>query len=183
MNPSRRTLIVFGIPLALLAVVQVVPYGRDHSNPPAGATPTWDSPGTLALARRACFDCHSNQTHWPWYSNLAPLSWRIQNHVMQGREKLNFSDQQLANEAVGEAAAEAGETVTKREMPPFDYALAHPEARLTPAEELALAAGLDATFGTARRKGGGNSRKAGEEGESGERSEESEHRGSGRRDH
>jgi heme-binding protein len=56
--------------LAFVAT-QFVPYGRDHVNPPVGAEPTWDSPGTRTLAKQACFDCHSNETEWPAYSRVA----------------------------------------------------------------------------------------------------------------
>lgn len=146
MSPSRRSLLLFVLPLGLLAAVQLVPYGRAHGNPPAGPSPAWDSPRTLELARKACFDCHSNETRWPWYARIAPLSWRIQNHVEEGREKLNFSDFRPGSKDVAEAAGEAGETVTKQEMPPFDYKLAHAESRLTPEERAALARGLEATF-------------------------------------
>lgn len=172
-----------GILFTLFVAAQLVPYGRDHTNPPDGAPVAWDSPGTRALAERACFDCHSNHTRWPWYSALAPVSWRIQNHVSEGREKLNFTAFDPSGKAVGDAAEDAGETVTKGEMPPRDYLLLHPEARLTPAEKAALARGLDATFAAfaepgeragagapgARREAGGAER--GEAGESGEREE------------
>jgi hypothetical protein len=57
--------------LAGFALIQLVPFGRNHTNPPTTAEPRWDSPRTRALARRACFDCHSNQTTWRWYSNVA----------------------------------------------------------------------------------------------------------------
>ena len=73
-------------------VVQVIPYGRDHTNPPVAAEPLWDSPQTRDLAVRACFDCHSNETEWPWYSNVAPISWLVQRDVEEGREELNFSE-------------------------------------------------------------------------------------------
>jgi mono/diheme cytochrome c family protein len=72
--------------LVLVAAAQLVPYGRDHDNPPVAAEPTWDTPTTRELARRACFDCHSNETQWPWYSNIAPLSWLIQRDVEEGRD-------------------------------------------------------------------------------------------------
>ena len=154
MSASRQLLAAFIIPVALLGVLQLVPYGRDHSAPADGTGPVWDSPRTQQLAERACLDCHTNRTRWPWYSNIAPMSWRIQNHVREGREKLNFSAFDPSRKAVAEAAGEAGETVTKNEMPPFDYQLAHPEARLTPEERRALAAGLDATFAAWREKEG-----------------------------
>lgn len=133
--------------LALVLVAQVVPYGRDHSNPPVVHEPTWDSSTTRALAERACFDCHSNQTRWPWYSHVAPMSWIAQNHVDEGRSVLNFSDWTRGNSEAGEAA----ETVREREMPPRSYTLLHPEARLTDAEREQLARGLDASLVGTRR--------------------------------
>ena len=154
MSASRKLRLVFGAGLALLLLIQVVPYGRNHVNPPSGATTAWDKPSTADLAQRACFDCHSNQTTWPWYSSVAPLSWRIQNHVNEGRASLNFSAFDPASEKMTDAAGEAGETVTEGSMPPFDYLLAHPEARLTPQEKQALAAGLNATFATFAKEGG-----------------------------
>ena len=65
--------IILGV-LCLGLVIQLLPYGRDHTNPPVVAEPLWDSPQTRALAKRACFDCHSNETIWPWYTNVAPVS-------------------------------------------------------------------------------------------------------------
>ena len=60
--------------IALLLLIQLVPYGRNHANPPVRQEPAWDSPQTRELAVRACYDCHSNQTAWPWYTNVAPIS-------------------------------------------------------------------------------------------------------------
>jgi hypothetical protein len=126
--------------LGLVVVAQVVPYGRDHSNPPVVAEPSWNSASTRALAERACFDCHSNRTQWPWYSHVAPMSWLVQDHVDEGRQVLNFSDWNRGNSEADEAA----ETVRDGEMPPRSYLLLHPEARLTAAEREQLARGLDA---------------------------------------
>ncbi len=143
---NRALGIALGALLVLLLAIQLVPYGRNHTHPPAGLLPAWDSPRTLELARQACFDCHSNETRWPWYASIAPVSWRIQHDVFEAREKLNFSAFDAGNQKVAEAAGEAAETVTKGEMPPRDYLLMHSEARLSAAEKRALAAGLGATF-------------------------------------
>jgi hypothetical protein len=78
--------------LAVFALAQVIPYGRSHSNPPVQAEPRWDSPATRDLAVRACYDCHSNQTTWPWYPNVAPVSWLLQRDVSGGRATLSFSE-------------------------------------------------------------------------------------------
>jgi hypothetical protein len=130
----------------LLALAQLVPYGRDHENPPVAAEPAWDQPSTRALAVRACFDCHSNETRWPWYSRLAPTSWLVQNHVDEGRDTLNFSQWNRRYEE----AHEASEAVLAGSMPPPSYLLLHADARLQPAERTALAHGLDATLGVER---------------------------------
>jgi len=128
--------------LGLFVIIQFVPYGRDHSNPPVVAEPAWDSPTTRELSVRSCFDCHSNETKWAWYSNIAPLSWLIQNHVEEGREELNFSEWHLDHE--GE---EAAETVRDGSMPTRGYLLMHSEARLSDVELSALVSGLATTLG------------------------------------
>ena len=129
--------------LAVFLLIQLVPYGRTHRNPPVVQDVAWNSPGTEALARRACYDCHSHETRWPWYSAVAPLSWRIQTHVEQGREKLNFSRADRPQEEAHESA----ETVRRGTMPPQDYVFMHPQARLSLRERQALIEGLVATFG------------------------------------
>jgi hypothetical protein len=143
---KRRTRIILRVGVVLvglLAAVQAVPYGRDHVNPPVTGSPAWDSPRTEALARRACFDCHSHETRWPWYASVAPVSWRIQHHVDEGRAELNFA----AFDRPQREAREAAGAVREGEMPPWDYRLMHPETRLGEAEKLALVRGLQATFG------------------------------------
>ena len=189
MTPTRKLALVLGVPVLLFAAIQLVPYGRNHAAPPDGQLAQFDSPATQKLAERACFDCHSNRTRWPWYASLAPISWRIQSHVDEGREALNFTALNTASEEGAEAAGEAGETVAKGEMPPNDYLLLHPEARLTAAEKDALVKGLNATFaafgegGEAGEKGEGAAGakraptapgEAGEKGEAGEREEREE---------
>jgi hypothetical protein len=132
--------------LTALTLAQLVPYGRSHLNPPLLRPAQWDSQATEQLARRACFDCHSHETRWPWYANVAPASWRVQHDVGEGREHLNFSALTAHNERSADAIHEAGETVTGKQMPPWDYLLLHPAARLTDAERVALAAGLGRTL-------------------------------------
>jgi mono/diheme cytochrome c family protein len=142
---KRRILkpLLLGV-VALGAAIQLVPYGRDHSNPPVTAEPQWDSAATRDLAKRACFDCHSNETVWPWYSNVAPVSWLVQHDVNEGREHLNFSEWDKPQKDADEAA----KAVREGEMPLPIYLPTHPEARLTDAEKQALIAGLEATIGS-----------------------------------
>ena len=125
-----------------LGAVQLVPYGRAHDNPPAAGEPEWDSAATRDLARRACFDCHSNQTRWPWYAHVAPVSWLLQRDVHEGRSVLNFTE----FEREQPKAALAADEVRARAMPPWFYLPMHSEARLSERERLALVEGLQNTL-------------------------------------
>jgi hypothetical protein len=126
---------------AAFLAIQLVPYGRNHRTRPVVAEPPWPSPDVRALAKRACFDCHSNETQWPWYASVAPVSWLLEYDVNEARKDLNYSEWRGPTEESNESA----DTVRKGTMPPFSYRLLHPEARLTRAERERLAAGL--TFG------------------------------------
>lgn len=110
-------------------VIQVVPVERD--NPPVqGDVPA--SPEVRAVLRRACYDCHSNETRWPWYSQIAPVSWLVANDVREGRRSLNFSTwSRLARRDQSEVMHESWEKVSEGEMPPSNYLLTHPDARLS----------------------------------------------------
>ena len=147
MKPKmRRFLRILGISLAWIvgtfAVMQIVPYGRTHANPPVIKEPAWDSPRTRELAVRACFDCHSNQTRWPWYADVAPFSWVVMNDVEGARGVINFSAWNIKYDL----AQASSQSVITGDMPPAKYRMAHPEADLTRAEILELARGLDATI-------------------------------------
>jgi mono/diheme cytochrome c family protein len=131
--------------LGALVAIQLVPYGRDHINPRVTGEPAWDSPQTRALAKQACFDCHSNETEWPAYASIAPASWLVQRDVNEGRAVLNFSEWTRPQEE----AKEAAEEVRKGEMPPAAYTLVHAHARLKPADRDRLAQGLAKTLGVA----------------------------------
>jgi hypothetical protein len=140
-----RTWIVRGL-LALAAlflVIQIVPYGRDHENPPVTQEVKWDSARTRELAVGACYDCHSNLTEWPWYSNVAPVSWLVYSDVQEGREKLNFSEWDRPQ---GEEGDEASEAVREGSMPPLQYKPLHPAGRLSDAEREELARGIEQTL-------------------------------------
>jgi len=129
--------------LAGFIAIQFIPYGKDHTNPPVIKEPKWDSQETRELFMRACGDCHSNETKWPWYSNIAPISWLVYKDVQEGREHFNVSMWGVQKKNKGD---EAYEELKEGEMPPFIYLLAHPEARLTKEEKAKLLEGLKKTF-------------------------------------
>jgi hypothetical protein len=135
----------------LVVGVEVVRTGAAHANPPVVAEPRWDLPATRALAQRACFDCHSNQTEWPIYSRVPPTSWLVARNVREGRAALNFSEWQRPQDE----AREAAEKVLDGEMPPALYTLMHGHARLTDTERATIARGLSATVGASPHAEGG----------------------------
>jgi hypothetical protein len=139
----RGIVMTLAFVIGLFGVMQLIPYGRAHTNPPVVAEPAWDSPRTRELAKRACFDCHSNETRWPWYAHVAPFSWVMQRHVDIGRSVMNFSEWTRPYEL----AEQAGSEVIRTEMPPRGYRMLHEHAQLTHAEKVELARGLHATLG------------------------------------
>lgn len=134
---------LFLLAVALFLAMQLVPYGRERDTRLEIVEPDWDSPRTRELARRACFDCHSNQTVWPWYSWLAPASWLVQWDVDEGREHLNFSEFDRRQRH----AEDCSEELLSGAMPPWQYLPLHPEAELSAEEKRELAEGFDRTFG------------------------------------
>ena len=96
-------------------------------------------PQIAALLHHACYDCHSDETKWPWYSHVAPVSWLVANDVKDGRERMNFSDwpRELPKRAA-RRLERISEEVDYHDMPPAKYTLMHPEARLTAGQRLQL---------------------------------------------
>jgi hypothetical protein len=139
----RRWLIGIGLGfVALFGLAQLVPYGRDHTNPPITREVKWDSARTRELAQGACFDCHSNETDWKWYTNVAPVSWLVYNDVHGGREHLDFSAWNRPQAGVDEIV----EAVQGGSMPPLQYKPLHAGARLSSTERDQLVQGLRATL-------------------------------------
>jgi hypothetical protein len=151
MMNARRVLM--GL-IMVLALIQFVPVTR--SNPPVVDGIVFTDPNALAIAQKACFDCHSNETVWPWYAYVAPFSWWTINHVNEGRATLNFSDiaGTIAHSThhhdaddedpiTGATLAEhSAEHIEEGEMPPAYYTLIHSDAKLTDAEKQTLITGI-----------------------------------------
>jgi hypothetical protein len=144
---------VGGALIVVALAIQLVPYGGRHTNPPVTQEPQWDQARTRALAVRACFDCHSNETVWPWYSHVAPVSWLLQRDVEEGRRELNYSEWDRGQRE----ARESAKSVRSGDMPPWFYTWPGTSAYLTAAERAELIAGLTATFGAERARRGGRS--------------------------
>jgi hypothetical protein len=139
-----RNRILLGL-VGIGVLIQVVPFGHQHTNPPVIQEPAWDSPQTRDLARRACYDCHSNETAWPWYSNVAPVSWLNQRDVNDGRSHLNFSEWNRVQKNAGHVVKE----IQSGDMPLWFYLPMHSAARLSDADKGALIGGFRKTPGFA----------------------------------
>ncbi|MEO8608169.1 MAG: heme-binding domain-containing protein [Chloroflexota bacterium] len=144
-SPLGSVVLTFvGITIVGFAVIQLVPVSRD--NPPVQSTVKWDSPQTQALVERACMNCHSNETTWPWYASIAPSSWLTSIHVHAARQQLNLSE---LNNGQGFRRSRVFEEMVQQiqagNMPPKDYQILHPEARLSDAEKQQLIQGLQNT--------------------------------------
>ena len=135
--------------LAVIATASIVPgpYSSVMQVTPGGVallqSAQFDS-ATAVRIQRACGNCHSNDTKWPLYSRVAPVSWLVRKDVSEGRQFLNFSQwAAYGAEGQGQLLALAAGQVKEGKMPPKRYVLLHPEARLSDREKSQLIADLE----------------------------------------
>jgi hypothetical protein len=128
--------------LVLFVLIQFVPFGKTYTNPPVVSEPKWNNPQTRQMAKEHCFQCHSNETIWPWYSKIAPASWLIAADVIGGRGQFNFSDWNNRPGELGEII----EVINSGEMPPIQYWIFHPNSRLSAQQKIDFITGLEASL-------------------------------------
>lgn len=136
---TKRILLVTGV--ALLAIQLIRPNQEAPvSTPENDLFVAENAPSEVEqLVKNACYDCHSNQTTWPWYAQIAPASWIIANHVNEGREHLNFSEwATFSAKKRDHKLEEIPEEITKGEMPMAGYVALHEEAKLTEEQKMAV---------------------------------------------
>lgn len=122
----RKLLIILA---ALVLAIQLAPV--DRSNPPVTMeAPADEAPA--AILRRSCYDCHSNETEWPWYSYVAPVSWLVSRDVKEAREHLNFSQwDQYDDKQIRKIKEEIVDEVAKKAMPLKIYLAMHRDAKVS----------------------------------------------------
>jgi len=127
-SPKKLRLAIFLI-LIVIVGVQLVPVTRD--NPPV--TADFNDPlDVKQILKKSCYDCHSNETVWPWYSHVAPSSWLVASDVHEARDHLCFSDWgQMSPDDQRAAKRAIWKQVSAGEMPPGEYLLMHSDATLT----------------------------------------------------
>jgi cytochrome c551/c552 len=132
-NGLKKWLKRVGIGLILLLIAaQFVPVQRINPVERGEFTAPAD---VQAILRRACYDCHSNETNWPWYSKIAPVSFLLANDVKEGRREVNFSTwQKYENQRRLRKLKEIAKEVENGDMPPWYYLPLHPDAKLSSAE-------------------------------------------------
>ncbi|HAP35465.1 MAG TPA: cytochrome C [Bacteroidetes bacterium] len=142
--------ISIGIAALVVAFIalQFVPSSLSHTNPPVTGEPQWNSPETRATFYKVCADCHSNETVFPWYSSIAPVSWLIESDISKGRKHFNISEWDRQNNN----GDKASEEVQRGSMPSGLYLLMHSSANLNSADKKRFVEGLTATFGTSQHK-------------------------------
>ena len=132
MRRIKHLKIIFGFVFTGLIVIQFVPVQK--TNPPVTGEIQAPAP-VMQILRKACYDCHSNETKWPWYSNIAPISWLVVNDVMEGREEMNFSVwNDFSNNRKYIRQTQCGKLVAQGEMPLWFYVPLHTEASLSQEE-------------------------------------------------
>lgn len=142
MNKARLALLLLLGAVGIFLLIQLIPYGHNRTNPPVVAEPQWSSPQARALVKEHCFQCHSNETEWTWYSNIAPGSWLIAWDVIKGRKEFNFSDWQRKPEEVDEMV----EKIQEGKMPPIQYWLFHPSSRMDTQQKQDLISALESSI-------------------------------------
>ena len=147
MSRRRMILIVLGVFITGFVLLQLIPAQSFSSrlartNPAVVSQIVWNSAETEQLVRTACYDCHSNETVWPWYAQIAPVSWLTAKDVNEAREEFNFSEQ-TADEIDPD---ELIEEVEEGAMPLPIYLIMHPDANLSDAQKETLFAGLQASL-------------------------------------
>ena len=142
MNFKRIALYVIVGALVLFLLIQLIPFGHNRTNPPVISEPNWSSPQARALVKEHCFQCHSNETNWTWYANIAPGSWLIAMDVVEGRDEFNFSDWKNNPEEFDEMA----EVIQEGEMPPVQYWIFHPNSRMNDQQKQELINALESSL-------------------------------------
>ncbi|MDF1612981.1 heme-binding domain-containing protein [Stygiobacter electus] len=124
----RLSTIIFIIILLVIIGIQFIEVKK--TNPPV--TADLNAPMEVkTIFQKSCYDCHSNETKWPWYSKVAPVSWLVSKDVEEGREHLNFSDwEKLLPAKQRKLKEEIWEEIEEDKMPLGNYTLLHPSAKL-----------------------------------------------------
>ncbi len=132
-------LIIVGL---IFVIMQFIPMGLSSTPANSGVdliAVTQPPVPVAAMLRGACYDCHSQETRWPWYSRVAPVSWWLADHIKEGRKRLDFSDWPVADpKRAKKKLGQIADSVQEEEMPLASYAWMHASARFSAADRKLL---------------------------------------------
>ena len=141
MRRKRLRIILFTL-LAIVLVIQAFRPARNNGelHGPQSLAAAHPVPADVeSILRKACYDCHSNHTRYPWYTNVQPAGWWMQHHVNEGKESLNFSEwASYSREDMPHILEELQEEVSEGHMPLPSYLWVHGDAKLSAAEKSTL---------------------------------------------
>ena len=127
-HSQRLLLVILGVTGLILLGIQFVPVDR---RPPLNDGIVSAPDPVLEVFRRSCFDCHSNQSVWPWYGFIAPVSWLVEDHILEARSNLNFTRWDIYDEdEQAELVEDIWDEIDLGRMPPDYYLILHPSANL-----------------------------------------------------
>lgn len=127
----------------IMVLIQFIPSGKKNISTTAQPNSMENTiqvpPNILSDLKNGCYDCHSNNTIYPWYSNIQPAAWWLNSHIVEGKEHLNFDEfATLDEEGRSEMLEEIGEVIEEHEMPLSSYTLLHPKARFSEKNRLII---------------------------------------------
>jgi len=149
MNIKKIVLILLAAAVGLFVLIQLVPFGHTRTNPAVVSEPNWSSQQARAVVKQRCFQCHSNETNWTWYANIAPGSWLIAMDVIEGRNAFNFSDWQNNPGRLKEMVRH----IQSGEMPPIQYWVFHPQERMNDQQKQEVISALQSSIQTSKLQG------------------------------
>ena len=155
---EMKRILKWGISALVVVFAALQFFQPARTNPPLKADflkATAAPPEVAAMFREACYDCHSDETRWPWYSRVAPMSWQVAQDVNDGRQHLNLSEWPADNpDRARKKIEDMSDEIDNGDMPLKKYTLIHRDARLTPEQRDTLTHWLDAQASALKSKGG-----------------------------
>jgi hypothetical protein len=137
----KRKTFAYAVSAVILVLAAIQLFQPDRTNPPLDPKMAFESvakpaPKLISIINRSCRDCHTNSTTWPWYSQIAPVSWLVASDVKEGRAHINFSEWgRLGNEMSKLKLIQVCSEVREGAMPLWQYTLIHSRARLSQADK------------------------------------------------
>lgn len=138
-SKKKKILIAFLLLFIAAQAIRPAKNAGNSSGPQDVTTVVMVPDSLMELLKNSCYDCHSNHSDYPWYDQIAPVSWWVSNHINEGKRELNFTQfGSYTTKKMAHKMEEVAETVEKEEMPISSYLWMHGNARLTKEQRSAI---------------------------------------------